>query len=1130
MSDRRRSVRLAAAVSSILSAPAIAAGAVAIALTAAPLAQAQETASQVTGFVVNADGQPISGARVEILHVPSGTTSSATTNASGQFSATGLRVGGPYRVTARAEGHQDAVVEDLYTQLAQRSSVTLVAQPIAQLAGVEVTGASERDVTIGAGSRFGAQDVQQLPSISRDIKDVVRLDPKAWVDPTNSDALEVAGVNNRYNSITIDGVRQSDDFGLNNNGYPTQRSPLSVDAIEAVSILSAPFSVEYSAFRGSTINVVTKSGTNEFTGSAFYFKGDDGMVGNRSKDRSLSFTFEEETYGGTFGGPIIKDRLFFFGSYEKLDKIAPQEFGPAGSSFPVRVAGVTQAEYDQIVQIAQSVYGFDVGVRTDTLPEQDEKILAKLDWNINDSHRASLAWQRTEGNEVITSNNSTSQNRISAPSNWYNRSILMESTSLQLFSDWNEWFSTELKLARKEVDTGQDSLMGTDFAEMQIRTPTGGTMFIGPDEFRHANSLTNDLDTVKLKGNFFLGSHTLTVGYEREMLDIFNIFVPRSQGQFFFNPTAADPGQGLPARSGIENFQLGLAQALNYSNAFSNNANDGAASFGYDVDSIYFQDEWQVTPDFKIQAGVRMDRFSSSDTPLLNSNFATRYGYNNLATLDGRDLIMPRIGFNWQWRPDTTIYGGWGLFGGGTPNVWVSNSFSNDGVTVVATNVAAASPPITSCAGNPTQPVCALLNVDGFDLPQFYLDAHSLLRGDGPVNALDPSFEIPSQYRWNLGVKHTLPWDIEMSADVIISRVKDEVLWQDIRLVQTGTAPDGRPIYTRRSLGCTTTPCPPDTRGAGIQDLLLTNTSQGEGTVFTIDAAKTWRTRAGRFDAYLAYGYQDIKDVNPGTSSTASSNWDNVAVSDPNNPGLSTSNYEIEHQFKGAFGWRKAFFGDYETSIALVGERRSGRPFSYTFGGGTPQAVWGDPRQAARQRHLFYVPASPTDVIYEGPCSAGEVGVVAGCTAAGVFTANNAAAATLRDGMEAYIVNQGLEKFRGRITPRNGFTSPWLSVLDLRLKQELPVWGRMRGALTLDVENLANLINSDWGQLRQVSFPYVTPVVDVNRISTTGCAAGQSSCYVYRARSGQTGPVAPSNTLAALPSVWKIQFGIRLEF
>jgi hypothetical protein len=415
--------------------------------------------------------------------------------------------------------------------------------------------------------------------------------------------------------------------------------------------------------------------------------------------------------------------------------------------------------------------------------------------------------------------------------------------------------------------------------------------------------------------------------------------------------------------------------------------------------------------------------------------------------------------------------------------------------------------------------------INGFDLPPELLAFHTTQRGDGPVNALDPNFNIPSQYRWNLGVKHTLPWDIEMTADVIFSQVKDEVLWKDIRLVRTGTAPDGRPRYSPAADGRTS---------GSIQDLLLTNTSEGEGTVYTVDFSKTWRTRAGRFDTYFAYGYQDIKDVNPGTSSTASSNWDNLATEDPNNPKLSTSNYQIRHQFKGMVNWRKPFFGDYETSIALVAERRSGRPFSYTFGGGSPQSVWGDPRQAARQRQLFYVPASPTDVIYEARCSTAQAAVpannCAGSTSAGFWSSIIPEAAAFRDAMEAYIVNQGLEKYRGKITPRNAFTSPWLSVLDLRFKQELPVWGRARGALTLDVENLANLINNSWGQLAQVSFPYVAPVVDVNRIATTGCAPGQASCYVFRPRSGQTGPVVPSNSLSALPSVWKIQLGIRFEF
>ena len=1067
-----------------------------VAMLACPPASAQETTSSLSGFLLGANGLPIPDARVSIVHLPSGTAESTTTNASGAFSVTGLRVGGPYRVTAQAEGVQEATIEDLHTRLTERTSVTLIALPVAEVEGIEVRAASERDISIGADSRYGTREIQELPSISRDIKDVVRVDPKAWVDPTNDDALEVAGVNNRYNTVTVDGVRQSDDFGLNDNGYPTQRSPLSVDAIEAVSVLSAPFSVEYSFFRGSTINMVTRSGTNEFRGSAFYYQGDDSLLGDRTRDTEVDLVFDEEVYGGTFGGPLVRDRLFFFLSYEKLERDAPQDIGATGSGFPVEVPGVTQADYDEIRRIGLETYGYDIGENLRSAPEEDEKFLAKLDWNIDDAHRASLAYQRTEGNELTVNltNNNPALSRLGAPSNWYDRSIRMETASLQLFSDWNGVFSTELKFARKEVDTAQVSLFGTDFGEMAIRTPAGGTVFIGSDEFRHANELENDVDSIKLTGSFFVADHALLVGYEREMLDIFNVFVPRSQGQWTFDS--------------IEDFEDQSAASLSYSNAFTNDAADAAAEFGYDVDSLYLQDEWQATPDLKLQAGVRIDRFSGSDKPLLNENFTARYGFSNQQTLDGRELFMPRIGFNWQWTPETTVYGGFGVFGGGTPNVWISNSFSNDGVTVVRSD-------IERGTGSPLEDV--LDGANGFDIPQDVLDLNATLRNDGAVNAIDPAFEVPSLFRWNLGITRALPWDIELTADLIYSRVDDEVLWQDIRLEQVGTAPDGRPIYAPRADG---------RDNPFLQDLLLTNTGQGESTVFTIEASKTWRVASGRFDAYLGYGHQDIEDVNPGTSSTASSNWDNVAVSDPNDPGLETSNYEIEHRFNGTFQWTKALFGDYETSIALIGERRSGRPFSYTFGAGSP--VWGDPRQGARQRHLFYVPDG--DVIFEGACSAAELGVIAGCVGAGDFSSESAAAATFAADMEAYIQQEGLEKWRGRIMPRNSHRSPWVTSLDLRFAQELPIFRRTRGIVTLDIENFANFLNSDWGQLRQVSFPYVAPVVDASRITTDGCPDAAPSCYVYRPRSGETGPVKPFNTISSLPSIWRMQLGFRIEF
>lgn len=1055
----------------------IAASLVVFALLVSGQATAQEISATIGGRTVTPDGAPVDGASVTIRHEPTGATRTVVSSADGRFQVPGLRVGGPFTVTASKDGFEEATLEGLTTVLGQPTLIDL-ALATAGMQEVTVAGTRLRTAEIGATSEFSSRDIANLPSVSRDVKSIVRLDPKVIIDPTNSDAIEIAGTNSRYNSITVDGIRQSDDFGLNNNGYPTQRSPISIDAVEAVSVRTAPFDVRDSGFQGGTITLVTKSGTNDFNGSAFYYKYNDSMVGDRSKQDDLTFQFDEKSYGATFGGPILRDKVFFFLSYEKLERQSPVELGPAGSSLPVDVPGVSLADYEEIVDIAREVYGFDPGDLTGALPEEDEKILVKLDWNINDQHRMALAYQKSDGNGIIqnSTNNSVSLNRIASPSNWYNRAFPLEQLSLQMFSNWTDNFSTEVKIGRKEVTGIQASLQGTEFAEMQIRTSQGGTVFIGPDQFRHANELENNLDQFKASGDYRWGNHTFSAGIELEKLDVFNLFVSNSEGQYLFN--RVDP---LNPRAAIDDFRARNAQSFTYQNAISNNADDAAAVFKLDTWSLFLQDRWQITPTLSLVGGVRLDTYRSDDVPPLNQNFVNRYGFDNQETFDGRKLVSPRVGLTWEVDPRTTISGGVGLFGGGSPNVWLSNSYSNTGVATSQITVNSSSPANLRTA--------VLTNIDGFDIPQ---EAQSLLvAGDGPVNAIDPDFDIPSSWRYNLSASRSFDFgplgdDWRVGVDFIYTKVRDAVLWRDLRLVPTGTAPDGRPLYGLR---------PGDTRTAATNDLLLTNTSEGSGLVSTLDISKTWRTRAGRFDLYFGYANQDIEDVNAGTSSTALSNWDNLATADINDPGLATSNYEIKHRFPMSITWRKAFFGDFDTAAGLFFERRSGRPFSYTFGG--QSAVLGDPRQNSRQRQLFYVPTDANDVDLAG-----------GLT---------------WEALDAFIEGSALDKYRGRIAPRNAFTSPWYTVADLRLSQELPAFFKdAKGIVSLDVENLANLINEDWGRLSQVSFPYVSPVVQVNGIS--------NGRYTYAPLSGQTGPRTVVNSISALPSVWRIQLGIKFQF
>jgi outer membrane receptor for ferrienterochelin and colicin len=1038
---------------------------------------AQEISATISGRVVSTDGTAIEGASVTVLHQPTGATRTVTSSADGRFQVAGLRVGGPFRISAAKEGYEDAAIEDIVTNLGQPTVIDL-AMASTGMQEVVVAGTRLRAAEIGATSEFSSRDIANLPSVSRDIKSIVRLDPKVIIDPTNVDAMEIAGTNSRFNSITVDGIRQSDDFGLNNNGYPTQRSPISLDAVEAVSVRTAPFDVRDSGFQGGTVTLVTKSGTNDFEGSAFFLKYNDSMVGDRSKDRDLIFQFEEESYGATFGGPILRDKLFFFVSYEKLERESPVELGPTGSGLPVDVPGVSLADYNEIVDIARDIYGFDAGELTGALPEEDEKILVKLDWNINDQHRMALAYQKSDGNGIVqnSTNNSVSLNRIASPSNWYNRAFPLEQLSLQMFSNWTDNFSTELKIGRKEVTGIQASLQGTEFAEMQIRTSQGGTVFIGPDQFRHANELENDLDQFKFSGDYRLGNHTLSAGVELEKLDIFNLFVSNSEGQYLFNQVDANN-----PRAAIEAFRARNAASFTYQNAISNNADDAAAAFKLDTWSFFLQDRWQITPSLSLIGGVRLDMYKSDDVPPLNQNFVNRYGFDNQETFDGRELISPRVGLTWELDERTTLSGGVGLFGGGTPNVWLSNSYSNTGVATSQITVGSSSPADLRAA--------VLNNVDGFDIPA---EAQALLvAGDGPVNAIDPDFDIPSSWRWNLSGSRIFDFgplgdEWRVGADFIYTKVRDAVVWRDLRLIATGTGPDGRPLYSLR---------PGDTRSAASNDLLLTNTSEGSGLISTLDISKTFQTRAGRFDLYFGYANQNVKDVNAGTSSTALSNWDNLATADINDPGLATSNYEIKHRFPLSLTWRKAFFGDYDSAVGLFVERRSGRPFSYTFGGSS--SVFGDPRQNSRQRQLFYVPND-----------ASEINLAGGLT---------------WEALDEFIENSALDQYRGRIAPRNAFTSPWYTVADLRLAQELPAFFKdAKGIISLDIENLANLINDEWGRLSQVSFPYVSPVVQVNGIT--------DGRYTYAPISGQTGPRTVVNSISALPSVWRIQLGIKFQF
>ncbi|KPF82494.1 hypothetical protein IP70_21015 [alpha proteobacterium AAP38] len=1068
-----------------LSALNIGTGALALAIASswAVPAIAQQTTSSMTGQIVTAAGAPAAGAEVTIVHTPSGTRSVTNVNDQGRFQAGGLRVGGPYTVTITAAGAEPQVLEGIFISLGEPFALDLALG--AKMEEIVVTGERAAPTTVGIGTNFGQQQITNAPSISRDLKDIVRNDPKVFIDVTNSSAIQIAGSSNRFNSLTIDGVKQNDDFGLNAGGYPTQRSPLSIDAIEGLSVLTAPYDVEYSGFQGGTINIVTKSGGNTPHGSFYYYYGDESLSGDRSGGRTnLISPYKEKTWGGSLGGALVEDKLFFYVNYEKFKSQAPVVFGTSDSGLGNPVAGITTAQVERIRQIAQSVYGYDtLGLADGSLPEEDEKILTKLDWNINDSHRASFAYQRNEGNNIRDASSSTSATprTLSLQSNMYNYTQIMDSYSLQLFSDWTSDFSTEVKLARKEVDSLRLPLNGFGFGEMRVSTnPTGlavnnngfGQVVFGPDISSHSNVLRTKTDSGKFKGTYLLGDHKITGGYEYDKIDYYNLFLQRSLGYWEF--------------ASIEAFQNRQAQRFRYANAVSGNPEDAAAKWAYTQHSFYLQDTWDVSPGFQLQGGLRYELYKTNDAPLANANFLSRYGITNAATIDGKDLWLPRVGFTYEATESTVVRGGAGLFSGVGAAVWLSNGYSNDGVTQRSLDITR---PATGTV--PANNALLLNGVTG----QVPTAANGRLTsvGEGFVNALDPNYKMPSSWKLSMAVDQKLDIpvlgdDWLFTAEAIYTRVKDANFYKDLRLTKTGTAPDGRPIYTQNIQAG-------DTRGNG-SDLLLTNTDKGESLILTIYGSKNWTTDYGDIDFGAGYAFQDSKDASQGTSSVASSNYEQFVTTDPNTDLLGTSSYETKHRITANTSYSIEYFDGYKSSLSLFGQASSGKPYTFSFTCSSTANPFGDPAcRANRSREAMYVPTGASDPLVN-------------------WTASTVKA----DAMDAYISRNGLDKYRGSILPRGAFESSWTYSVDAKLAQEIPapIEGH-KAIVTMDILNLTNLLNKNWG--RQQSVPFFQSVAGPT------ATIGTDGKYVFTA-AGRDVTEQVSNRA----SVWKIQLGVKYEF
>lgn len=1113
-------------------------GAAVAALIMPAAASAQETTSTIRGSV-SANGAPVADARILITDVNSGTKVETGTDGSGNFTATGLRAGGPYQVeVTSASGN--TTITDIYTVVGQPYDlpVDLAAGSANASNDIVITASSIKGAGVtsdGPQTILKAEDIGKVASVNRDIRDIERRDPFASLDLSNTRAVSFAGVNPRFNRFTINGVQIGDNFGLNSDANPTGRGPIPFDALAQVSISIAPYDIRQGNFVGGAIDTVMLSGTNEFKGTAFYSTSTDKLQGKRIGSTTITVPdYNSKTYGARLAGPIIKDRLFFMVAAER--NTDPRPFTPSATN---QVPGLTDATVANVINIAKNVYSYDAGTVLSVNNQKDEKIVGKIDLNITTGQRLSFSYINAFESADVLQNTSTSTTTpsLGLSSDAYTRSVLVRAGILQLNSDWSDSISTEIRGLYKSNRVNQTPMNGLGFAQFRVctdpttlltpggaantSTATGcstGTPVVafGPDISRQANELFFDTWAGSFLGRYTTGGHEFKALFEMSENRTYNLFQQYVTGSYYFDSLA--------------DFQNRSASSFDYANAVSLSTPDVAANFKYTQFTFGLQDDWKVSDTLTVTYGARYDIYGMRSTPALNSFFLARQGFANTKTYKGLGNFQPRVGFNWKPITDLKIRGGVGIFGGGSPDIYLSNSFSNTGVLAnrISTVNRATTTPGT-VAGSFNSATCsapytganaalcgtALNGVTGNTIPgaiNTFLSTSLSSLSTAPVNALARDFKLPSVWKANLSVDYKF-FGINFGADYLFSRTRQAVAFTDLRSVRNtacatcGVLPDGRTRYNFLP-----TPGVAGQTADTNSDFLIYNVTRGRSHLADIRFRKD-------FDWGLSlsgsYTWTDVKDVSPATSSTASSLYSNAAVVDPNFQAYGTSNDQIKWAFKYSVGFDHAFFGDYRTVFQLFGETRAGRPYSFTMQNNVTgrSPVFGT--IGNNDRYLLYVPTSTTDplVTYDSTATASS--------------------------LDALINGSNLQKYRGTIAPKNIARNRAFTRIDLHLEQEIPTFvGNSRISVFADIENLPNLLNKNWGGLRQFGFPQTAATVQVTCLNVTTVPTGtaptaaQTStisqpCAQYRYSSFRL----PNETAVSVSnSLYLIRVGARFTF
>lgn len=1065
----------------------------------------QETTSEIQGIVKNGS-TIVAGATIEAVHQPTGTKYTVTSRNDGRYNLPNVRIGGPYTIRITNVGYKDQVKENVFLSLGQvyNADFTVVTE-VKELTAVVVAG-TRQDKVIN-NSRTGSQEVitrsqiERLPTISRSLSDYTKLTP-------SSNGLSFGGVSSSYNNLTVDGANFNNAFGLSGTlGGQTGSQPISIDAIEQIQVNVSPYDVRQGSFSGAGINSVTRSGTNKFKGSVYNFFRSENTQGYKvNAAEAVKTAIDYNQFGASIGGPIIKNKLFFFASYEqeKIELPGSPTWRAAKSGESSDGVSISQAKADTLDALKAfliSKFGYDPGAYDNyNYKTQSKKATVRIDWTINAKNSFTIKYNYLNSFRDIAASNSGAQGTRQASvtglpfsGNGYRIYNNFNIIIAELNTRFTNKATNKLQVGYTELRDYREPLAtGTAFPLVDIMNGNNQTYTsFGYEPFTYNNKLNSDIFQISDIFTLYKGSHEITLGTQNYIKKFLNGFAPNYQGYFRFNTlsdfyaaannpyvSASQPGTQLATIR-----RQGFATTKDGSFPF---AEIGAAEIG-----VFAQDKWRVKPNFTVTYGVRVD------VPAFQNKFSTNDSLKALTFRDGQKidvgqapptkaLFSPRVGFNWDVKNDkkTQIRGGLGLFAGPPPFVWISNQAGNNGVQLGSVSLGNG-----STANLPFSP-----NVDAFR------PAGGALSTSYNIAVTDKDFKYPQNFKASLGIDQKLPSNYTLTLEANYTKDVNAVYFQNINLPYTGvplSGADNRVRYTTPQIYNGTTLSNPNISDA----ILMKNSNEGYGYFLTAQIQKT----AKNFIGSVAYTYSKARTINDG-GSIAQSNWrDRPVKGDPNTDEMGFANFYQPHRVIAYGSYRREYAKYFATSIGFTFEAAANGSGTYTYNGD----LNGDNQTT---NDLMYVPRNQSEI---------------------VLVRTNAADPRTPDQIWSQLnnfINQDvyLNKNRGKVVERNGALAPYFKKVNMNFTQDFyyETKDKTRNTLrvTVDIFNVGNLINKQWGVTK--TFTRTNPLNFVG----IGADGKPTFSFPYLDANNQTPLTQSYRDNLGIDSRWQMQVGVRYLF